>query len=608
MDSCSKTLISQPPDITVVVGHGDNAQEFQCYSVILASASPVLDAMLSSGMKESEEKRIEFPDKDPDEWRMLLRCIDNSTACLFRIVDQYQEEGDLEKMVIDRNVYALVPWFNELQMNSYLNRCDEILYEWMDTTISKGIEKDIEQFLFAIKYNLVRTQETCRSRICNHLEQFCWGFGEPDDFNPSTIQRLIGCFPLKKLDKMNNPHCGFEPCQHFDIWNQMIDLSVISLEVMNNDLMFSNLVHYALHSQHKFTKLELEEITSSLHGKTGPCLIKRSRSWVKQVEGNAEGGLLEKSDVQNAVRDFVRFDSLQTYYPHSRRYVVNKNKNTISLVYKKQETITGVVSAKQPSKADEKAIRSGETDLTVVVGSGSEKREFQCHAAVLAFASSKLDTLISTSDGKLFLPHLNPNAWIGFYDCISPSSNGECFETDVAVITAAPFYKQVDLLAPLFREFEMDAYLECCRNILQDRLTYLTQVEPDKKEITCLIEILQLSVKYNFSDLKVTAEEELKELYEDSVRLFDNDEVMEFDTIQSLVSVCLPIHRVSAQDLFFSTSPCSRIWQGLRTNIETHLKSLTFDKVDSSDCEWFAHLVHGFFRIEKLERRTNNGQ
>jgi hypothetical protein len=203
-----------------------------------------------------------------------------------------------------------------------------------------------------------------------------------------------------------------------------------------------------------------------------------------------------------------------------------------------------------------------------------------------------LDTLISTSDGKPFLPHLNPNAWIGFYDCISPSSNGECFETNVAVASAAPFYKQVKLLAPLFREFEMDAYL--------------TQVEPDKKEITCLIEILQLSVKYNFSDLKVTAEEELKELYEDSIRLFDNDEVMEFDTIQSLVSVCLPIpQRVSAQDLFFSTSPCSRIWQGLRTNIETHLKSLTFDKVDSSDCEWFAHLVHGFFRIEKLERRTN---
>jgi hypothetical protein len=119
-------------------------------------------------------------------------------------------------------------------------------------------------------------------------------------------------------------------------------------------------------------KLELEEITSSLHGKMGPCLIKGSRSWAKQVEGNAGGGLLEKSDVQTAVRDMVRFG--RKTYPHTRRYVVNKNKNTISLVCEKQEIIAGVTSAKQPSKADEKAIRSGETDLTVVVGSGSEKR------------------------------------------------------------------------------------------------------------------------------------------------------------------------------------------------------------------------------------------
>eukprot|EP00956_Cyclotella_meneghiniana_P010001 scaffold13803_cov51-Cyclotella_meneghiniana.AAC.4 len=61
----SKTITSHPPDVTVVVGSEDNKQEFQCYGVILAAASPVLDAMLSSGMAESENKRIEFPDKDP---------------------------------------------------------------------------------------------------------------------------------------------------------------------------------------------------------------------------------------------------------------------------------------------------------------------------------------------------------------------------------------------------------------------------------------------------------------------------------------------------------------------------------------------------------------
>ena len=63
----TKLLKSQAPDVTVVVGSGAAAREFQCYGAILADASPVLDAMLGSGMKECEQKRIEFPDKDPEE-------------------------------------------------------------------------------------------------------------------------------------------------------------------------------------------------------------------------------------------------------------------------------------------------------------------------------------------------------------------------------------------------------------------------------------------------------------------------------------------------------------------------------------------------------------
>jgi hypothetical protein len=136
---------------------------------------------------------------------MLLRYIDNSTASLFRIVHQYPEEGDLEKLMIDWNVYALVPWFNELQMNSYLNRCDEILYEWMDTTISKGIEKDIEQFLFAIKYNLVRTQESSRSRICNHLSSSVGDLANARRLQSLNHSTTYWMFPLKETGEDEQP-------------------------------------------------------------------------------------------------------------------------------------------------------------------------------------------------------------------------------------------------------------------------------------------------------------------------------------------------------------------------------------------------------------------
>jgi hypothetical protein len=51
---------------------------------ISAAASPVLDAMLSSEMKEGNEKHILFPDKSPGDWQLFLECIDPSSAFLAR--------------------------------------------------------------------------------------------------------------------------------------------------------------------------------------------------------------------------------------------------------------------------------------------------------------------------------------------------------------------------------------------------------------------------------------------------------------------------------------------------------------------------------------------
>ena len=120
--TASKTITSHPPDVTVIVGSEDNnRQEFQCYGVILAAASPVLDAMLSSGMAESENKRIEFPDKDPAVWQLLLKCIDTERAALYRyhkikIFDSDDEQEDQETIPLilnESNVRAIVPLFHE---------------------------------------------------------------------------------------------------------------------------------------------------------------------------------------------------------------------------------------------------------------------------------------------------------------------------------------------------------------------------------------------------------------------------------------------------------------------------------------------------------------
>jgi hypothetical protein len=140
--------ISQPPDVTVVVGSGRSKQRFECYSALLSAASPVLDAMLSSGMKEGMKRRIKFAKKDPEVWSLFLECIDPAGAFLAQRMDgwNYCDYYDLLKVETDyrdgeeaeasgekssilnrSNVRSLVPLFHELQMDKYLEKCDHIL-------------------------------------------------------------------------------------------------------------------------------------------------------------------------------------------------------------------------------------------------------------------------------------------------------------------------------------------------------------------------------------------------------------------------------------------------------------------------------------------------
>eukprot|EP00339_Tiarina_fusa_P026926 CAMPEP_0117044608 /NCGR_PEP_ID=MMETSP0472-20121206/30913_1 /TAXON_ID=693140 ORGANISM="Tiarina fusus, Strain LIS" /NCGR_SAMPLE_ID=MMETSP0472 /ASSEMBLY_ACC=CAM_ASM_000603 /LENGTH=340 /DNA_ID=CAMNT_0004756397 /DNA_START=135 /DNA_END=1157 /DNA_ORIENTATION=- len=110
----SKRVRSQEPDVTVVVGTGEDKEEFQCYRLVLSLASECFDAMLSAGMKENLESKIEFPDKTPQEWRLFYSFLDPATSRSAKISSD--------------NVEALIPWFHEYQMSSLLEECDNVLH------------------------------------------------------------------------------------------------------------------------------------------------------------------------------------------------------------------------------------------------------------------------------------------------------------------------------------------------------------------------------------------------------------------------------------------------------------------------------------------------
>lgn len=110
-------LRSQTQDVIVVVGEGDAEQEFECYKLVLAFASPYLDVMLSSDMIEANSNRIKFPHRDPEEWKLF-----------YQFIDPNQIRTAMQDASINRETATtLVSWFHEFQMEAYLLKCDNVL-------------------------------------------------------------------------------------------------------------------------------------------------------------------------------------------------------------------------------------------------------------------------------------------------------------------------------------------------------------------------------------------------------------------------------------------------------------------------------------------------
>ena len=126
-----KKLRSQPPDIIVAVGSGTNQKEFECYSQILCFASEYFDTMLSAPMRERTNARIEFPDKDPEEWKLFFNFIDPSTS--------HSTAAQVNK----DNVFILAPWFHEHQMDFLFEQCDEIARTLYTLKSYLGVDEDI---------------------------------------------------------------------------------------------------------------------------------------------------------------------------------------------------------------------------------------------------------------------------------------------------------------------------------------------------------------------------------------------------------------------------------------------------------------------------------
>ena len=532
----TKTLLCKEPDVTVVVGSGTNAREFKCYGDILAAASPVLDAMLSCGMKESVTNRIEFPDKDPEEWELFLQCIDNASALLFQLQDDHdylpREELYLAPYTDDDcelrhdetinfcNVYALVPWFHEFHMEQYLHRCDLIASygQLSHTSFTESMsEEEMTELLgllsISMKYNLVYTKKKIIENIVRVVARFMWGGGCSEHLKLLTIQQMVELLHPFKLDEeeegsASNKLAPCDPCFQ-SLWEHIgscLDPSqILSVHIANDPNAFSGILHASLHRRHKLMKSELEMLTSDWIGNTGPFYVRCDKFQCisrNRLEFILEGRTPKEKDFVTRVKlemmlSFIVSEGEGSYY-HSQDH-----ENTLIVSGKpvdvKKEDLNhdSIIFSTQPLQ-----IRSSETDLTVKVGSGESMQEFKCHSAILASASAKLDSLINKASDLLLLPQLNPEGWELFYQFIDPRNNGNCLNYakygPIERMSDRYDYRRRDikLLMPYFQVFDMTNPMTCCEKIiigLIDRTCYMSVDD----ELEMMIELLRHGITLN---------------------------------------------------------------------------------------------------------------
>lgn len=644
----TKRILSQEPDVTVVVGRGRNRQEFLCYGALLAYASPVLDAMLRSGMVESEKRRIEFPTKDPDEWKLFLECIDPACATLSRceedfdeydfyiindekteeeekiVGDEIDEQGQNLALLNASNIMKLIPLFHELQMDTYLRACDYILhlgerkYDFWGEIADIPNEKArlLELLSFSTKYDLDRTQSAAERKIGDLLEQFCWGLGDRDNFDLATVQQLLQLFrPFRRWQKRQlliakKRRCNedvkrlYRSCNCQRLWDQMsscVDLSLISPEMINNEGTSSQVICYALHHYHNSMKAALTQIAATWIGQEGPFHLDHPSS----EEGIAIGKVGEKvtwSNIHRAIsKSPLSFqpDGCEKLGNLDRKYELSDDGKKIRMISTRRESPPSEwnQAVVLESEYERERIQSIETDLVVVVGSGVEMEEFQCHSVIVSFASAKLDSLIANASGRLLLPHFNPNGWKTFYKCIDPRYNGKTLVDTGRFRWIGDYSGDITTLASWFQEFEMDKHVKSCQEVADKDIKELDdswdKYSSDHFPLFEVIRMLQFVMEQEFKNAKEMAEKLLKRWLEDCFLW-----KCPFCAVKELVRLCLPIQRKTAKDAYLSAT-CPILWEALRSRIEAHLNILTFDKVEASESEMFSHLVYAFIRCDR---------
>lgn len=117
MDSKKEDQSTPELDLLVVVG----GEEFWENSTDLGCFSDYFQEVLGSGMKESQERKIEWKLRDPQEWKLIRELLKPNS-----LVD-----------ITETNIQIVVDWYEFLQVPGGLQKCDKALRDIMDAHLHR---------------------------------------------------------------------------------------------------------------------------------------------------------------------------------------------------------------------------------------------------------------------------------------------------------------------------------------------------------------------------------------------------------------------------------------------------------------------------------------
>jgi hypothetical protein len=200
------------PDVTIVVG----GVEFKELGSFLCYWSEYFSAALASGMKETETKHFEFPDRDPEEWEWIISLM----------VPMSKVKLTKEKLDV------ALSWFDELCCPVGLEECDRILCEETLEQLAREVrsgEYDLETTASlldvldtAVRYQLHHSKKRCLERLGNVLPQS----GQNRTVDLKMLERIVSLIKVDEECKNGLKH----PLK--DFWPQTMSMSDEQEEVL----------------------------------------------------------------------------------------------------------------------------------------------------------------------------------------------------------------------------------------------------------------------------------------------------------------------------------------------------------------------------------------